>query len=441
MIDDTAGFERARPAEGHKPRLLFLSQTLPFPPNGGVKVRTYNILRLLAREFEIHALCFYRWKRGRLGTDVNAGIDGLRSFGEVQAFPIPQEHDSRRLLWDHARSVLVDRAYTVYTYESRTYAAALEKLLQEQTFDLVHTDSLDLSGYFPLLQGIPVVCTHHDAQSRLLRRRAERESRMLGGYLRKQALLTEKEERRWCPQVALNVCVSELDAAYLRNLTGSDNFTVVPNGVDVDQFTPSDGQKKGIVFVGGTTWFPNRDALTHFSEDIYPKLRARFEGVTTTWVGRATKEEVRQLSSEGLQLTGYVPDIRPYVSEAACYVVPIRIGGGTRIKILDAWAMGKAVVSTSIGCEGLDAVDGTNILIRDAPDEFASAIQEILTIPELRRKLETAGRKTAEQKYSWEVIGNNLIREYRTLCGRPAGAVSAQQPGLRPFTPHSPTAG
>jgi glycosyltransferase involved in cell wall biosynthesis len=230
-----------------------------------------------------------------------------------------------------------------------------------------------------------------------------------------------REERMWCPRVTLNTAVSWEDRETFERMIPTARFTVVPNGVDADEFRPaaeSNPADGGIVFVGGYSWFPNRDALSHFCEDILPHLRQRGRAVPVSWVGRApeaVQQEYRELY--GVELTGYVEAIQPYVHSAACYVVPLRVGGGTRLKILDAWAMGKAVVSTSAGCEGLEARDGENILIRDDPEEFAAAIQQVLGDGELRARLGRNARRTAEDVYSWDVIGEAMIRDYRGLVG------------------------
>jgi glycosyltransferase involved in cell wall biosynthesis len=166
------------------------------------------------------------------------------------------------------------------------------------------------------------------------------------------------------------------------------------------------------------SWFPNADALEFFDEEILPLVRARDEKMTVTWVGRAKPEVIARYATRGIQLTGHVDDIRPYVAKAACYVVPLRIGGGTRLKILDAWAMGKAVVSTSVGCEGLEAVDGQNILIRDDPAAFAAAVTTVLRDAGLRTALERNARVTAEQRYSWDVIGETMRRLYGEVLAR-----------------------
>jgi glycosyltransferase involved in cell wall biosynthesis len=176
-----------------------------------------------------------------------------------------------------------------------------------------------------------------------------------------------------------------------------------------------------VVFVGGTTWFPNLDALEFFGQDILPRIRAEGTDPGVTWVGRATKAQQESYRKRfGITLPGYVTDIRTHLAEAACVIVPLRVGGGTRLKILDAWAMGKAVVSTSVGCEGLEARDGENILVRDDPAEFARAVAEVLRDQGLRSKLGHGARKTAELEYSWEVIGRRLASLYSGVVRHPA---------------------
>lgn len=404
-----------------RPKLLFLSQALPYPPDGGVKIRTYNIMRQLARAFDVTALCFYRSKGGALRTDVRAALEGLSAIARVEAFPIPQEHSSLRFALDHLRSVLTRRAYTVASYESAAFRNRLRELLASESFDLVHADSLDLSGYFPVVSALPVVCVHHDAQSALLLRRARMErAAWKRAYLAFQSKLMLAEERRWCPKVSLNVAVSDVDRDTLLRVAPGSTVVVVPNGVDTDELTPRGTAKGGIVFVGGTTWFPNKDALEYFCKAILPELRKLgFDG-PITWVGRASERERREYRTRyGLDMTGYVDDIRPFVDAALCYVVPIRVGGGTRIKILDAWALGKAIVSTSIGCEGLNARDGVNILVRDDPRDFSRAIQEVVSNHEFRRRLEASARQTAVDHYSWESIGASMRKTYIALLRPP----------------------
>lgn len=399
-------------------QLLFLSQTLPYPPDGGVKIRTYHILKLLARQFDIHALCFHRQAARPSGQDVDSCIEELEKYASVEAFDIPQEASRSRFVWDHARSVIGSEPYTRFTYQARNYGRRLDELLDTHDYDIIHVDSLDLSYYMPRIIGNTVICGHHNVESELLSRRADKvDSTVKAMYLRHQARLLEKEERRWCSQVSLNVTVSERDRDVLTERIPEAEAFVVPNGVDVDSYRPSEGETDGIVFVGGCTWFPNRDALTYFSRDILPRVRQRQPEVSVRWVGRADPEVRREYQNRhGIEMPGYVEDIRPYVHLSSCYVVPIRVGGGSRLKILDAWAMGKAVVSTSQGCEGLDARDGENILVRDEPDAFADAVNRVLMDAELRDELGRNARRTAEEVYSWEVIGAEMNATYEELA-------------------------
>lgn len=398
-----------------------LVQTLPYPPDSGVAIRTYNVMRLLSRNYDVTALCFYRVKHGQVSRDLEACVRGLSSLARVRAFAIPQEHSRLRLLWDHSRSVLTRRVYTDYAYESEEFAAAVRTEVATGDYALVHVDSLDLAPYLRLLGDLPVVCVHHNVESALLRRRAGvAKSAVLKRYLAFQADLMERAEREWCPRVSLNVVVSPDDAKGIAAIAPTARVELVPNGVDIDTYQPGAvTDPLGVVFVGGTTWFPNRDALEFFAQDILPILRARVPGVHVTWAGRSTAAERTVFREKyGIELTGYLDDIRPTVAAAACYIVPLRVGGGTRLKILDAWSMGKAIVSTAVGCEGLETVDGDNILVRDDPEGFADAIARVLLDPALRERLGRAGRAGVEARYSWDVIGGSMARAYHDVMAR-----------------------
>lgn len=416
-----------------RPRLLFLAQTLPFPTDTGVAIRTFNVMRLLARDFDVTALCFYRRAVRPTPAHVRESVAALEAHARTEAFPIPQEHSRARLLRDHLASVLRGRVYTAFTYESAEFRRRLRDLVRGDAFDVVHLDSLDLSGYLDELPaGMPVVCAHHNVESSLLARRAAvEESAPRRAYLRHQARLMAGEERRCCPRFSLNTAVSEPDQAAFQRMVPGARFTVVPNGVDTGSFRPAPALAKPgtVVFVGGYNWFPNRDALAHFCDDVLPRLREGGCRPRVRWVGQAP-EEVRAefRDRHGVELTGYVDDTRPLVHEAACYVVPLRVGGGTRLKILDAWAMGMAVVSTSVGCEGLDARDGENILVRDDPAGFAAATRRVLEDDALRARLGEGARRTAEEVYDWEVIGRSMAREYLALLPRPGAASSSREP-------------
>jgi glycosyltransferase involved in cell wall biosynthesis len=264
-------------------------------------------------------------------------------------------------------------------------------------------------------------------ESELLRRRAALErSSWRRAYVRHQARLMRWVERTWCPRIALNVVTSERDRELLGRAAPGSRITVVPNGVDTGEYRPDATRTTPtIAYVGGTTPFPNLDALDFFGEEILPRIRAVAPQASALWIGRASPFEQQHYRDRyGIALTGYVDDVRPLMQEAACHVVPLRMGGGTRIKILNAWAMGKAVVTTSIGCEGLATVDGDNLLIRDDPSAFAEAVARVLQDEALRVRLGRQGRATVERLYSWDAIAGPMFDTYLTLAHAESGSLA-----------------
>ena len=404
---------------GSRPDLLFLSHRVPFPPHSGAAIRTLNILRLLARDFRISGLCFHR--PDRASVSLASRMEEIGRYGPFEAVSIPQCHSRARLLADHARSVLTRRAYTWYVHQSTEALDRVRQLLACRAFDLVHVDSLDLVRLLPLVAHLPVVCTHHNVESELLARRARSERKTLRrAYLLHQAALIRKAEAEWAPRVALNVVVSPEDGDELGRIAPGAATAVIPNGVDTDFFRPApqdiDQSQAGCVFVGGTSWHPNRDALVWFVQDILPLLRASGMTELVTWVGSVTPEEIRRYEDvAGFRVTGYVEDIRPYVHAAACFIAPLRFGGGTRLKILDAWAMAKAVVSTPAGAEGLGATSGQHLLLAEDPRGFTEAILRVLRDPVLRQRLGAEGRGLAEKRFSWEVTGRHIRDVYLSV--------------------------
>ena len=414
-----------------KPELLYLSHRLPTPPHNGAALRTFNTIRLLSDSYRITALCFDRRDAILSSLNLEARIDALRPYADVEVFQIPQQQSRARLILDHARSVLTNEAYTLFVYDSPQYAAAVERALAEHDFVLAHVDSLDLARYLPLLGELPVACTHHNVESQLLRRRALTEPLLRRAYLNLQASKLERLEKEWLPRVAINVAVSDDDAQTFAELAPQARIELAPNGVDVDYFTPGTGEEQaGTVFVGGTNWFPNRDALEWFHRDILPELRALGEAGPVTWIGRCSATDKEKFGGpDGVVFTGYVPDVRPYLHRAACVIAPLRVGGGTRLKILDAWACGSAVVATTQGSEGLARIDGHNILIADEPRAFAQAIQRVLNDASLRAALGHAGREAVERRYSWTSIVGRLAEIYAELHPAPGPIASPQSAG------------
>lgn len=400
--------------------LLMLSQCLPYPPHSGVANRTFNILVQLQRAFDVHLVAFSRRNHQ---PDAAARADARDRLAQLvtavyEPAPIASERSGLTRTINHLRSVVTFRPYTLYDYRSVLFSRALAEIQMAKPV-MVHMDSLDLYGWISRLPGVPLAVTHHSVESDLLRSRARRMALPpVRAYVRYQAALMEAVEQRVCREVDLNVMMSDIDADKLRALVPGVRTTIVPNGVDITYFSPREGPGElgRVLFLGPTYMYPNRDAIEWFIASMWEAVCAAVPGARLHLVGKNTPGDRKRFENcQAVQCHGYVTDVRPHLAAAACSVVPIRVGGGTRLKILDAWAAGTPVVSTSVGCEGLAVEDGTNILVRDDPDAFASAVIQVLRDPGLQLRLAAAGRRTVEQLYSWSAIGDRLIEAYQKL--------------------------
>jgi glycosyltransferase involved in cell wall biosynthesis len=322
------------------------------------------------------------------------------------------------LLWDGVRELFGSAPLQVVKYRSPGMRAMLRRLVAEQGYDLVHLDMLHLAEYLPLCGGLPTVLMEHNVESVILARRADTERRWWARqYLRYQERKLRRFEAAACRSADQVVAVSMPDAQALGQLSGREVVNV-PNGVDTMFFRAGradPGQGVGLVYVGGFSWFPNADAVRYFVEQIFPLILARQPATTLTVIGPGLDKVQGQawVRHPQLRLAGLVDDIRPWVQSAAVYVVPLRVGGGTRLKILDALAMAKAVVSTSVGCEGLALAPGDNILVADSPEGFAQQVLRLMEQPELARQLGERGRQFVERHHEWEPLAARLMASYR----------------------------
>ncbi len=226
-----------------------------------------------------------------------------------------------------------------------------------------------------------------------------------------------------CARAGLTVAVSEADRALLRAGAPGADIRAIPTGVDTAYFHPNGAAEAPatLVFTGSMDWYPNEDAILYFLEAILPEIRREVPGVSLVVVGRDPTDRLRAAgAAAGIRVTGTVPDVRPYVAEAAVYVVPLRVGGGTRLKIFEALAMGKAVVSTRVGAEGLPIVSDRHFLQADSPAAFAQAVVSLLKDADRRRALGLAGRRLVEERYSWSQVTRDFEGHCQELASRHA---------------------
>lgn len=415
----------ALPTFPTKVKILFVTTKSPYPLFEGRALRTYNLMKEVARSHEVHLASFVQDQQ-----DLD-GIEHMRSLCPVVEYEKLYFGAKLPLF---ARDALIEAFSSlplpIVKYCTSTMRARIRRLMAEHQYDLVHLDMLHLGEYVAEIGQVPVVLGEHNVESVILKRRAENEGHALKKwYFNYQYKKLERYEAQCCRRVSLVTAVSEHDAEQLCQLSQRQDVEVVPNGVDTSYFDlpPSPPSGPSLVFVGGFTWFPNLDAIQYFCASILPLIRAQIPDATVTVVGKQPDTAVVRAIAEtpGMTLTGLVEDIRPYVARSAAYIVPLRIGGGTRLKILDALSMSKAIVSTSIGCEGLAVESGLNILIGDTPQEFADKVVWALRHPDLTAVVGARGRELAVNRYDWRAIGaqmtslyERVVEQSRRLSGR-----------------------
>jgi polysaccharide biosynthesis protein PslH len=407
-----------------RPAIVALAQCLPFPPHSGVTNRIYHVLLGLQQRFDVFLVPFLRrlnHPTAAAATSAHARLSGELSWS-AEPVRIPGEWNRLRWILNHLASSLSRAPFIRYEYATPGFGRAIREALTRCSPALVHADSLDLYRWFRELPSVPLAVTHHNIESGLLRIRAGVAGSLpVREYINLQARRLEALEREWAPRVASNVMMSDLDAGRLRALSPGCPTFVVPNGVDVEYFRRSDGavaESNRVVFLGPTAIYPNRQAVNWFVDGSWPSVRKESPSAILDLVGAArTADASRYEMTPGVKVHGHVPDVRPYLEAAACSIVPIQVGGGTRLKILDAWSMGTPVVSTTLGCEGLETVEGENIIIRDDPAQFAEAVSSLLRDPVRARRIGAAGRETAVKSYAWDAITGRLADHYEQLIG------------------------
>jgi len=368
------------------------------------------LLRQLKKEFRPHLVC------PSDGADDAGCAQALRAEG-VDVTLVP--HRPSPLL--PLNAILPGRPpVTIAKYASRLLAQTLEQSARPGEYAAVHCDHLHMAQYRPCAPTLPWVLDEHNVEHLILERLAAVQSnpikRLVVADQARRVRRFEHEAVRGASRV-LAVSANDVDA--LRRLGSSTPIEVVPNGVDTAQFEPSpaDPASSDLVFTGSMDWWPNEDAARFFVQGVLPRIQRERAGVRLFIVGRAPTPAVRRLaeSNPAVTVTGEVPDIRPYLRRAAVVVVPIRVGGGTRLKILEAMGAGRAVVSTTLGAEGIDCVPGEHISIADTPEALATAILTLLADPSRAARLAQSARRLVTDRYDWHSIGQRLLSVYESM--------------------------
>jgi sugar transferase (PEP-CTERM/EpsH1 system associated) len=402
-------------------RILWLKSDLLLPLDKGGKLRTWHLLRHLAKRHEVTYLAF-------AGPDTpETYVDGMKAVAShVETIT---RSDPPKGTWrfyaDAGMHVFDPLPYAVGKYRSAAFRGRLKQLLGERAFDLIVCDFLFPAVNLPRALPCAAVIFTHNVESEIWRRHAETKTGRLSRWLygvqyRRMLRYEERALRRFAGVLAVSDADRETFARIYPN-TMRTPVRVVPTGVDTEYFTASLSapDARELVFTGSMDWLPNEDAMVFFCRDVLPLVHAEEPGVTLSIVGRAPTPTVTRLTGQpGVRVTGRVDDVRPYMRDAAVYIVPLRIGGGTRLKIFEAMAMGRAVVSTPIGAEGLPVAGGEHLMLADRPETFARAIVTLLRDVNRRRVLETAARTLVVERYDWSAVARELDRAFMSVAGR-----------------------
>ena len=393
-------------------RILWLKTELLHPVDKGGKIRTYNMLKELKRD---HHITYLTLDDG--SADSDAREQAYEYCHDLVCVPHHQrEKFSKGFYVELLFNLASQFPYAIKKYESP--AMRTEIVAREDLIDVVICDFLAPAINVPPSLSCPSILFQHNVEAMIWKRHYEvQNNRAKKTYLRDQWRKMVRFEKEMCRRFDAVIAVSAEDRDQMREEYGVSEVFEVPTGVDTEFFRPTGTaiiDPHNVVFTGSMDWLPNEDAIRYYTDQIMPIVRRSIPDATLTVVGRNPYPGLLELSRRdpSIIVTGRVDDVRPYMERAAAYVVPLRIGGGTRLKIYEAMAMEKAIVSTTIGAEGLPVSDGRELRIADTPETFAASVVELLTNAEAARKLGQEAARVVREKFGW----NGVAKRFAEIC-------------------------
>jgi sugar transferase (PEP-CTERM/EpsH1 system associated) len=403
-------------------KVLLLTPQTPFPPDQGAPIRNFSFVRYLGQNprYELSLLSFARPDEDPAASPALSEL--AKYCRKVELIAHPPRRSKLARLRDSLFSSLPDLAKRL---ASSQFEAALANLLQTETFDVIQCEGLEMAPFGltrpqSLSTSTRLVLDEHNAEYLMQQRIFEQDwqsgwkRRPAALYSRLQARRLARYERAALARFDRAIAVSEPDRAALAGLGKTQRpIAVIPNGIDLTEFSPEDSPEEpdSLVFTGTMDFRPNIDAVSWFANDVWPQILIHKPQAHFYIVGRRPAPAVVALKGRpGIVVTGAVPDARPYVRRSALYIVPMRMGGGVRFKVLEAMALGKAIVTTGMGADGIDLTAGQEALLADTAPDFARQVLDLLNDPARRQRLATQGRRFVKEYFDWRKI-NPLLDE------------------------------
>ncbi len=405
-------------------RILWVKGGKLVPPNTGGKLRTLNILRHLAAHHEVTLFSYYGGHRD----EEYERVIVAELPGAVVVYTAAPDVTMAERVGDYVRRLPSRAPYAVTKFTDRRVQQILARWLAERRFDVAVCDFLCASLNFPRHLATTTVLFQHNVETVLWQRKVKHEAKWIDRVI---ARIEYAKMRRYEPEAVRRfhhvIAVSENDRQEMLPMVEASRITVVPTGVDLRQFQPAKNgtaPKLLVVFTGSMDWEANIDGVEFFCQQVWPHVLREMPQAHFRIVGKDPHPRVTKLACETVEVTGTVPSVVEHLREAAVFVVPLRIGGGTRLKIYEAMAMGKAVVSTTVGAEGLDVEHGKDILLADDPTSFAESVVRFLRDQETRQRFEAAATEKAGC-YDWSRVTERFVEVLRQV------AATAVEPGLQ----------
>jgi polysaccharide biosynthesis protein PslH len=414
-------------------KILWVKAGKLLPVDTGGKIRSFNILRHLAREHEVTLLSYYG---GRRDGEYEAAI--AQRLPGAQTIYTAAPEGALALSLDYILRLPSPAPYAVRKFTHPAVRQQVARRLSDDRLDVAVCDFLAASLNFPENAAAPVILFQHNVETMLWRRMAHTEKaawRKLSYSI--EAWKMSRYETQTLQRFQHVIAVSDHDRDAMLTSSPGCPITVVPTGVDTEQYQvvpPASATPPLIVFTGSMDWKPNIDAVEYFCREIWPVVLDAYSDARFRIVGRSPHPRVQRLASASIEVTGTVPSVTEYLRSATVVIVPLRIGGGTRLKIFEAMAMAKAMVSTSIGAEGLDVSPGRDLLIADDSASFAASILQLLRDPALRRKCEENAAALAA-RYDWSQIARRFAEVLRDTAASFRAGQPQERPAILPVRP------